>query len=128
MSSFRLRESVITHENADLVQARVIVEGANGPVTSVAEEALQRRGVLIVPDILANGGGVVASYFEWVQGRQGWWWDESIVLQRLAERMRATWALTVERARVGDLDLRTAATTLAVERVAAATRFRGIDI
>lgn len=120
-------EGVITHENADRIRARVIVEGANGPVTSVAEEALRRRGVLIVPDILANGGGVVTSYFEWVQGRQGWWWEESVVSQRLIERMRSTWALVVDRARQDDIDLRTAATALAVERVALATRSRGIE-
>lgn len=120
-------EGVITHDNADHVRARVIVEGANGPVTSVADEALRRRGVLIVPDILANGGGVVTSYFEWVQGRQGWWWNEAVVSQRLIDRMRATWTLAVDRARGDGIDLRTAATALAVERVAVAARSRGIE-
>jgi glutamate dehydrogenase (NAD(P)+) len=120
-------EGVITHDNADLVKARIVVEGANGPVTSVAEEALRHRGVLIVPDILANGGGVVTSYFEWVQGRQGWWWDESVVSHRLFDRMRATWALVVDRADADGIDLRIAATAVAVERVALAMRSRGIE-
>ena len=118
-------EGVITHENADRVRARIIVEGANGPVTSTAEAALRHRGIEIVPDLLANGGGVVVSYFEWVQARQGWWWDAADVEQRLAQRMRESWRLVAGRASAEGVDLRTAATALAVERVAGAGRARG---
>lgn len=120
-------EGVITHENADRVRARIIVEGANGPVTSTAEAALRHRGIEIVPDLLANGGGVVVSYFEWVQARQGWWWDAADVEQRLERRMRESWRLVSGRASAEGVDLRTAATALAVERVAAAVRARGSE-
>ncbi len=120
-------EGVITHENVDRVRARIIVEGANGPITSTAETALRHRGIDVVPDLLANGGGVVVSYFEWVQARQGWWWDAADVEQRLAQRMRASWQLVAQRASADGVDLRTAATALAVERVAEAVRARGSE-
>ncbi len=98
-------EGVITHENVDRVRARVIVEGANGPITSTAETALRHRGIDVVPDLLANGGGVVVSYFEWVQARQGWWWDAADVEQRLTQRMRASWQLVAQRASADGVDL-----------------------
>jgi len=120
-------EGVITHENVDRVKARIIVEGANGPITSAAENALRHRGVDVVPDLLANGGGVVVSYFEWVQARQGWWWDVVDVEERLAQRVRASWQLVAHRAAADGVDLRTAATAVAVERVAAAVRARGSE-
>lgn len=93
----------------------------------MAEQALRRRGVTVVPDILANGGGVVASYFEWVQGRQGWWWEESVVSTRVVDRMRVAWKLVSERAEADGVDLRTAATALGVERVVVAMRARGFE-
>ena len=70
-------EQVITAENADKVKARIIVEGANGPVTPTADEILEEKGILVLPDILANAGGVVVSYFEWVQGLQEYFWKEA---------------------------------------------------
>jgi len=119
-------ESVITSENANKIRARVIVEGANGPTTTDADATLQRNGVLVVPDILANAGGVVVSYFEWVQGNQSYWWHEQDVEQRLAERMSRAWDDVTGTARLRDLSLRAAAMVLAVERVADAHLLRGL--
>src|ERR1035441_1136254 len=76
-------ENVITSRNADQIRARIVVEGANGPTTAVADEMKGDSGLLIVPDILANAGGVTASYFEWVQDRQGYFWKEAIVNEQL---------------------------------------------
>jgi len=119
-------EGQITRDNADAVQARVIVEGANGPTTPEADEILARRGVLLVPDILANAGGVVVSYFEWVQDRYGYFWKEAEVNERLEEKMvgafDAVWS-TRERF---DVDARTAAYILAVDRIIEARRLRGL--
>src|SRR5205823_7227389 len=78
-------EQVITSENADRVRARIVVEGANGPTTPAADEILEGNGVLVVPDVLANAGGVVVSYFEWVQGLQEYFWKESEVNAKLNE-------------------------------------------
>ena len=115
----------LTAANVARVRAEVIVEGANGPTTAAAEAALHARGALVVPDILANGGGVVTSYFEWVQGRQGWWWDEVTVAARLSERMEEAWRQVNGRAARDRVTLRTAAMSLALERVAEAARLRG---
>ena len=82
-------EGQINADNAAEIQARIIVEGANGPTTPDADEILSRRGVLVVPDILANAGGVVVSYFEWVQDRYGYFWKEAEVNERLEEKMVA---------------------------------------
>jgi glutamate dehydrogenase (NAD(P)+) len=76
-------ENVITSRNADEIKARIVVEGANGPTTAVADEILAEKRIFIVPDILANAGGVTASYFEWVQDRQGYFWKEAIVNEQL---------------------------------------------
>ena len=84
-------EGVLHADNASAVRRAVVVEGANGPTTTEADRILQERGVLVVPDILANAGGVVVSYFEWVQANQAYWWTESEVQTRLAERMTAAW-------------------------------------
>ncbi|MDP8910693.1 MAG: Glu/Leu/Phe/Val dehydrogenase [Actinomycetota bacterium] len=119
-------EQVITGENADKVRARIVCEGANGPVTPAGDEILEDRGVLILPDILANGGGVVVSYFEWVQGLQEYFWKESEVNAKLndiiSRAFSETWA-TTERRRTS---MRLAAYGIAVERVAEATVTRGI--
>jgi len=119
-------EQVVTEDNADSIRARVIVEGANGPVTPAADAILEENGVLIIPDVLANAGGVVVSYFEWVQGLQEYFWKEDEVNERLNEIItRAfdeTWA-TYESRRVS---MRMAAYGLAVQRVAEATVTRGL--
>jgi glutamate dehydrogenase/leucine dehydrogenase len=119
-------EGQITGDNASEVKARIIVEGANGPTTPEADVALARRGVLVVPDILANAGGVVVSYFEWVQDRYGYFWKEAEVNERLEEKMvsafDAVWT-TKERFEV---DARTAAYILAVDRIIEARKLRGL--
>ena len=119
-------ESVLTADNAPRVRARLVVEGANGPTTADADRILEDRGVLVVPDILANAGGVVVSYFEWVQANQAYWWSETQVEQRLAERMQDAWLRVLDRSVDCGTSLRTAATCLAVERVARAHRLRGL--
>jgi glutamate dehydrogenase/leucine dehydrogenase len=119
-------EGQITADNAAEVQARVIVEGANGPTTPDADEILSRRGVLLVPDILANAGGVVVSYFEWVQDRYGYFWKEAEVNDRLEEKMvNAFDAVWTTRERF-DVDARTAAYIVAVDRIIEARRLRGL--
>jgi len=119
-------EQVITEVNADQVKAKLIVEGANGPVTPAADEILQENGILVLPDVLANAGGVVVSYFEWVQGLQEYFWKEDEVNARLNEIVtRAfdeTWATYEER----KTSMRLAAYGLAVQRVAEATVIRGL--
>ena len=110
-------EQVITAENADRIRASIICEGANGPVTPEADEILEERGIIVLPDILANAGGVVVSYFEWVQGLQQYFWSEQEVDSRLdaiiTRAFDETWQLHEER----ELPLRLAAYGLAVERV-----------
>ncbi|MEV0705193.1 glutamate dehydrogenase [Saccharopolyspora sp. NPDC050389] len=119
-------ESVITTRNAHRVSARIVVEGANGPTTPEADEVLLDKGVLVVPDILANAGGVIVSYFEWVQANQSYWWSEDEVRTRLANRMSAAWQNVREFAAERHVSLRKAATALAVERVALAHQLRGL--
>ena len=119
-------EGVLHGGNAADVRARVVVEGANGPTTPEADAVLADRDVLVVPDILANAGGVVVSYFEWVQANQAYWWSEAEVEARLADRMSSAWQEVLAESRRHDLSLRTAATCLAVRRVAEAHRQRGL--
>ena len=119
-------EGVLRSDNAPRVKAKVIVEGANGPTTPEADEILASNGVLVAPDILANAGGVVVSYFEWVQSSQAFWWSLDEVEARLAERMDLAWASVSKHAAKLDVPLRTAATALAVERVAQAHMLRGL--
>jgi glutamate dehydrogenase (NAD(P)+) len=119
-------EQVINENNADQVKASIICEGANGPVTPGADAILEEKGVLILPDVLANAGGVVVSYFEWVQGLQEYFWKEAEVNAKLNDIMsrafEETWGLAEQR----QLPMRIAAYGLAVQRVAEATVTRGI--
>jgi glutamate dehydrogenase (NAD(P)+) len=119
-------ESQITMRNAERVRARVIAEGANAPVTPDAEAFLAQQGVLIIPDILANAGGVVVSYFEWVQDLQALFWEAGEVNTRLEHIMSRAYALVREVSRERQVSLREAAYQIAVERVAAAAKVRGI--
>jgi glutamate dehydrogenase (NAD(P)+) len=119
-------EGVLHAGNAERVRARLVVEGANGPTTSEADDILAARGVTVVPDILANAGGVLVSYFEWVQANQAYWWTEDEVEARLADRMIGAWHHVLAHANTHQLTLRAAATCLAVQRVAEAHQQRGL--
>ena len=119
-------ENQITSLNADKVKAKLIVEGANGPTTAVASAALHGRGVMIVPDILANAGGVTVSYFEWVQDRMGYFWTEEIVNSRLEQIMVDAFDEVAAVAEQHDVSLRTAAYILSIDRVASVYRLRGV--
>jgi len=119
-------EGVIHAGNAGEVRARIVVEGANGPLTTDADKVLADRGILVVPDILANAGGVVVSYFEWVQANQAYWWDEEEINTRLVERMTRAWQDVVTYSGERGLTLRTAATCMSVERVYRAHQMRGL--
>jgi glutamate dehydrogenase (NAD(P)+) len=119
-------EGVIHEGNAADVQARIIVEGANGPTTPQADRILREADRVVVPDILANAGGVIVSYFEWVQAKGSYWWSVDEVESRLAQRMTSAWdAVTAHSNQLG-VPLRIAATCLAVERVAHAHQQRGL--
>ena len=119
-------EQVIHAGNAAEVKARIIAEGANGPVTPAADEILEDRGVLVLPDVLANAGGVVVSYFEWVQGLQEYFWKEDEVNARLNEIVTRAYHETAETSRRHGMSMRRAAYGLAVSRVAEATVTRGL--
>ncbi|MCS6774195.1 MAG: Glu/Leu/Phe/Val dehydrogenase [Thermoflexales bacterium] len=119
-------ENQITAANAAQVRARVVAEGANGPTTPAADEILLEHNVLVIPDILCNAGGVVVSYFEWVQSLQQLFWEEEDVTHRLERIMVRSFHDVYELALRMDLDLRTAALVLGVGRVAEATRTRGL--
>jgi glutamate dehydrogenase (NAD(P)+) len=112
-------------DNCDLLDTKLIVEGANSPTTPLAERKLEERGVLIVPDVLANAGGVVVSYFEWVQNLQHLHWEESEVNDRLGAKMRKAFRDVHSRAQRDDVSLRVAAYEIGVERVVEAARTRG---
>jgi glutamate dehydrogenase (NAD(P)+) len=119
-------EQVITSENADKVKARIICEGANGPVTPTADEILDERGILVLPDILANAGGVVVSYFEWVQGLQEFFWKEDEVNARLNDIVTRAFNETWTTHQTRGTSMRMAAYGLAVQRVSEATTTRGL--
>jgi glutamate dehydrogenase (NAD(P)+) len=118
--------SVITPAVAEKLAAKVVVEAANGPTTVDAEPVLHSRGIVVVPDILANAGGVTASYFEWAQNRQGMAWDDEVVADRLRAGMERAFAAVWGKAEALGVGLRPAAFALAVERVAAAIEARGL--
>jgi glutamate dehydrogenase (NAD(P)+) len=115
----------ITERNADRVRARIIAEGANGPTTPEADQIVNDRGVLVVPDILANAGGVVVSYFEWVQGLQYYFWRESEINSRLQELMIRAFNQVNALAKRERIDLRTAALMVGIRRVAEGFQLRG---
>ena len=119
-------ENVITSQNADRVKARILVEGANGPTTATADDILADKKVFVIPDILANAGGVTASYFEWVQDRQGYFWKESVVIEQLEHIMRSSFEDVVRYAETHGVNNRIAAYMLAIDRVAYTIRQRGI--
>jgi glutamate dehydrogenase (NAD(P)+) len=119
-------EGVLHAGNAHRVQARIIVEGANGPTTPEADELFRDRGILVVPDILANVGGVVVSYFEWAQANQAYRWTAREVAERLRDRMTESWNVVHSAAKRTGRSLRETATVIAVDRVAAAHRLRGL--
>jgi glutamate dehydrogenase (NAD(P)+) len=119
-------ENVITSHNAERLQCRILVEGANGPTTSVADGILEKKGIFVVPDILANSGGVTTSYFEWVQDRMGYFWTESEVNQRLDRIMIDSFNDVLQYAINHSVNNRIAAYMLAIDRVAYTTKQRGI--
>ncbi len=119
-------ENVITDENAGQIKARIICEGANGPTTAEADAILNEMGVFVIPDILANAGGVTVSYFEWVQDRGGYFWDEETVNSRLERIMVRAFEEVTTMAENHKVDNRIGAYMLAVERVAAVHRLRGM--
>ena len=119
-------ENQITMDNAPVIKARIIVEGANGPTTPDAHRHLHERGVFVVPDILANSGGVTVSYFEWVQDRYGYFWELADVNTRLEQKMCEAFAAVLQNSLKYRVDLRTAAYIVAISRVATVTRMRGM--
>jgi glutamate dehydrogenase (NAD(P)+) len=119
-------EQVIRGDNADKIRASIVAEGANGPVTPEADQILEERGVLVLPDVLANAGGVVVSYFEWVQGLQEYFWKESEVNAKLNDIVTRAFAETWAKQEELDVPMRQAAYAIAVGRVAEATITRGL--
>jgi glutamate dehydrogenase (NAD(P)+) len=119
-------ENVLTGEVARRVQAKLIVEGANGPTTPDADAIFRGRGIDLIPDIVANAGGVIVSYFEWVQDRQGFFWKEPDVNQRLREQLLDNFKLVREIAQVRGVSYRTAAYMLAIQRVVTTLNMRGM--
>ncbi|HEV2834926.1 MAG TPA: Glu/Leu/Phe/Val dehydrogenase [Pyrinomonadaceae bacterium] len=118
-------ENQIHSHNADKIKCKVLAEGANGPTTAGADEILHQKGIFVVPDILANAGGVTVSYFEWVQDRMGYFWREDVVNERLQDKMVASFNDLCRYADSHSVDTRTAAYMLAIDRVAYDTRMRG---
>lgn len=118
-------ENQITKENADKIKAKLILEMANGPTTPEADEILERKKVSVIPDILANAGGVTVSYFEWVQNREGCYWSEEDVNEKLSAIMKKAYYDVIQTAKKENCSLRTAAYILSVTRVANALKLRG---
>ncbi|GIG22899.1 glutamate dehydrogenase [Cellulomonas chitinilytica] len=119
-------EGVLDEESAARVKARWVVEAANGPTTTEGDRVLADRGVQVVPDILANAGGVIVSYFEWVQANQAYWWTEHEIAERLEQRMLASYRSVASLAHAEGLSLRDAALAIGVRRVAEAHQIRGL--
>jgi len=119
-------ENVITSKNAGKVRAKVICEGANGPTTAGADAVLEEKGIFVIPDILANAGGVTVSYFEWVQDRGGYFWSEETVNDRLRDIMTRSFRDVLGLSRQHKVNMRTAAYMLAISRVSTVHRLRGI--
>jgi glutamate dehydrogenase (NAD(P)+) len=119
-------ENVITSKNAGSIKAKIICEGANGPTTAGADSILDDKGVFVIPDILANAGGVTVSYFEWVQNRGGYFWDERTVNERLTQIMERSFDDVLTISKQSKVNMRTAAYMLSIKRVATVHRLRGI--
>ena len=119
-------EKVITSENASRIKAKIIAEAANGPTLPEADDILHDRGIMVLPDILANAGGVTVSYFEWVQDLQEMFWEEQTVNDRLRRMMERAFRDTLEQARRLKINMRRGAYVVAVGRVAEATSLRGV--
>ncbi|WP_159798003.1 Glu/Leu/Phe/Val family dehydrogenase [Puerhibacterium puerhi] len=119
-------QGVLDAETAPTVRARLVVEGANGPTTTEGDAILAKNGITVVPDVLANAGGVVVSYFEWVQANQAYWWTAEEIAQKLEHRMVAAYDDVAGQARREGLSLRDAALTIGVKRVAEAHQIRGL--
>jgi glutamate dehydrogenase (NAD(P)+) len=119
-------ENQITRRNASRIRAKLVAEAANGPTTPVADEILAKRGIVVVPDILCNGGGVTVSYYEWVQNLQDEQWDEATVNAKLRRKMVKAFHEVFDIAEKRQVDPRVAAYVLALGRVAVVTELRGI--
>jgi len=119
-------ENVITSKNASKIRAKIICEGANGPTTASADSILEEKGIFVIPDILANAGGVTVSYFEWVQDRGGYFWTEATVNERLHDIMCRSFADVLSLSKQHKVNMRTAAYMLSISRVATVHRLRGI--
>ena len=120
------RENQITSKNAGQLRCKILAEGANGPTTAAADDILSEKKIFVIPDILCNAGGVTASYFEWVQDRQGYFWKESVVNDQLEHIMKTSFADVVRYAETHSVNNRIAAYMLAIDRVAYTIRQRGI--
>ena len=119
-------ENQITEENASVIKAKIVAEGANGPTTPGGHRQLHERGVFVIPDILANAGGVTTSYFEWVQDRHGYFWEEQEVNKRLEAKMMEAFHDVLQTSIRYKTDMRTAAYIVAISRVATVTKMRGM--
>ncbi len=119
-------ENVITSDNADRIRCKILCEGANGPTTPLADQILADKNMFVIPDILANAGGVTVSYFEWVQDRQGFFWSEKVVNEQLEEIMVESFSSIGTYADKHRVNNRTAAYMVALDRVVAAIKLRGI--
>jgi glutamate dehydrogenase (NAD(P)+) len=119
-------ENVITTKNAGDIKARIICEGANGPTTAAADSILDENGIFVIPDILANAGGVTVSYFEWVQDRGGYFWPEDLVNERLETIMKRSFQDVLDLSRQKRVNMRTASYMVSISRVASVHRLRGI--
>jgi len=119
-------ENQITVDNASAIRARIVIEAANGPVTPAANNILYERGIFVVPDILANSGGVTVSYFEWVQDRYGYFWEEADVSSRLERKMHEAFHAVLRTSLKYKVDMRTAAYIVAISRVGTVTQLRGM--
>jgi glutamate dehydrogenase (NAD(P)+) len=119
-------ENVITEANASRISAKLVVEGANGPTTPEADRILHERGITVIPDIIANAGGVIVSYFEWAQDRQGYFWKESEVNERLAEQLLTNFRMVRDIAMARTIPYRTAAYVVAIDRVVRTMKVRGV--
>jgi glutamate dehydrogenase (NAD(P)+) len=119
-------ENVITTKNAKDIKAKIICEGANGPTTAAADSILDENGIFVIPDILANAGGVTVSYFEWVQDRGGYFWPEDLVNERLETIMKRSFSDVLDLSRQRRVNMRTAAYMVSIGRVASVHKLRGI--